>query len=95
MVHPADKRAVKWALDNGYPFNYVREHGLPDPSLQVCLGLSNAFFSRGHLVEWRARAEGTHLDDLMRELTCLFGFCTLSGAYRPQFPLSERAVNSG
>lgn len=84
IVHPADKSAVKWAIEHGYLFGYVREHGLPDPSLQIRLGFSIAFFNAGRLVQWRALADGRDLDELMKELASLLGFCTLSRGYLPE-----------
>jgi hypothetical protein len=84
IVNPTDKPAVQWAIEQGYLFSYVREYGLPEPSLQVGMGLSTAFFNRGRLVCWRANADGANLDDLLRELGSLLGFCTLNGAYLPQ-----------
>jgi hypothetical protein len=84
IVHPTDKPAVQWAVEHGYVFSYVREYGLPEPSLRVALGMSTAFFNAGQLVCWRASAGGNDLDQLMRELASLFGFCTLNRGYLPQ-----------
>lgn len=84
IVNPTDRAAIQWAMEQGYMFSYVREYGLPEPSLQIGLGLSTAFFNSGRLVAWRASATGEHFDDLMRELAALLGFCSLSRAYVPQ-----------
>ncbi len=80
IVHPADQSTVTWALEHRYPFAYVREYGLPEPSLQVRLGVSIAWFHAGRLVHWRGDTDGDCLDQLMLELASLLCFCTtLSG----------------
>ena len=84
IVHQGDAPAVQWAVEHGYPFGYVREHGLPDPSLQIHLGLSIACFKGGYLVHWRAMADGERIDELMKELASLFGFCTIGRGYSPE-----------
>jgi len=84
IVHPADRPIVKWAIDQGYGYEYVREYGLPQPSLRVRLGLSTATFDAGQLIHWRADVDGRYLDQLMFELTCLFGLCALVGAQPEQ-----------
>ena len=84
VVHPADRSIVTWAVEQGYPHEYVREYGLPDPSLRIRLGMSSAFFSAGRLIHWRADVNGQYLDQLMYELSCLFGFCARIQAYPKQ-----------
>ena len=84
IIHQADREVVKWAIDQGYPYEYVREYGLPEPTLCVRLGLSRAFFRAGRLVHWRADANAIHLDQLMYELSRLFGWCTLFRAFPKQ-----------
>jgi hypothetical protein len=95
IVHPADKSAVQWAVEHGYLFGYVREHGLPDPSLQISMGLSIAFFNAGRLVHWRARADGKQIDELMKELASLLGFCTVSRGYLPEELFLLHAARGG
>jgi hypothetical protein len=84
IVHPADRSIVKWAVEDGFVHGYVREYGLPEPALRVQLGMTTAFFHAGRLVHWRAEAAAQHLDQLMFELTRLFGFCHQAGAYPEQ-----------
>ena len=84
IVHPADRSIVTWAVERGFPHEYVREYGLPEPSLRVRLGLSSAFFKAGRLVHWRADVQGQYIDQLMYELTNLFGFCGPNRAYPQQ-----------
>jgi hypothetical protein len=75
IIHPADRFVVKWAVDHGFSYEYLREYGLPEPCLRVQLGVSSAFFKAGELVHWRADVQGCYLDQLMFELTSLFGLC--------------------
>jgi hypothetical protein len=84
IIHHADRLLVKWAIDSGYPYEYIREYGLPEPVLRVRLGLSTAFFEAGTLVHWRADVDATHMDQLMYELTSLFGLCAQAKAYPAQ-----------
>jgi|GEM_PF-1555362 len=84
IIPKADRSVVKWAIDQGYPHDYVREYGLPEPALRVRLGLSIAFFEAGRLVHWRADASSQHLDQLMFELMSLFGWCAQANAYPDQ-----------
>jgi hypothetical protein len=84
IVHPADHPIVTWAAAAGFEHRYVREYGLPEPSLCVQLGLTTAYFHAGRLVHWRAEAAAQYLDQLMFELTCLFGFCHRAKAYPKQ-----------
>ncbi len=84
IIRDCDRAVVKWAVDQGYPYAYVREHGLPDPSLRIHLGLSTAYFEGGRLVHWRAESPGRHMDQLMFELTSLFGCCASANAYPEQ-----------
>lgn len=84
IVHHADRDIVKWAIDNGYVYEYVREYGLPEPSLRIHLGLSTAYFKAGQLIHWRADADASYMDQLMAELASLFGWCTQSRAYPHQ-----------
>jgi hypothetical protein len=94
IIHPADRPVVKWAVDNGFIYGYRREHGLPDPSLLVQLGVSNAFFKEGRLVHLRADVDGSNLDQLMFELTSLFGICAAARGYLMQevfLSVQERA----
>ena len=56
IVHPADGPIVIWAAAAGFEYRYVREYGLPEPSLCVQLGLTTAYFHAGRLVHWRADA---------------------------------------
>jgi len=84
IINSADRAIVKWAVDHGYEYEYLREYGLPEPSLRVKLGLSSAFFEAGHLIHWRADVSGGYLDQLMCELTCLFGLCARTKAYPKQ-----------
>lgn len=90
IVHPADRRIVQWAIERGYLFSYVREHGLPEPCLRVCLGQSSAFFKAGRLVHWLAQVDARRLDLLMFELTSLFGFCSSVRALPPQQAVLSR-----
>lgn len=90
IIHHADRAIVKWAIDHGFPHHYVREYGLPEPALRVCLGMSNAFFYAGKLLHWRADAPGRGMDQLMCELTSLFGVCTQANAYPSQMPAGSR-----
>ena len=84
IIHHADRQIIKWAIDHGFSYEYVREYGLPDPTLRIPLGVSTAFFKAGELVHWRANADARHLDQLMFELTSLFGLCAEVGAYPRQ-----------
>jgi len=84
IIHHADRPVVKWAIDHGYPYEYLREYGLPEPSLRVQLGLSSAFFEAGRLVHWRAEADARYLDQLMAELVSLYSLCARTRAYPPQ-----------
>jgi hypothetical protein len=84
IIHQADRPIVKWAVDSGFPYRYVREYGLPEPALHICLGMSSAFFKAGRLVHWRADVPACHLDQLMSELTALFGACARARAYPEQ-----------
>jgi len=84
IVHPADRLAVKWAVEEGLEHQYVREYGVPEPALRIRLGLTTAFFHAGLLVHWRADAAADYLDQLMFELTQLFTFCRQAGAYPKQ-----------
>ncbi len=84
IVHPADRPIVQWAVEQGYECEYLREYGLPEPSLRVQLGVSSAFFEAGRLVHWRADADGRYLDQLMSELASLFGLCARTDAYPQQ-----------
>ena len=84
IVHPADRRIVTWAAGAGFEHRYVREYGLPEPSLCVQLGMTTAYFHAGRLVHWRADAAAQYLDQLMFELTRLFGFCRQAEAYPKQ-----------
>ena len=84
IVHPADREIVKWAVEQGYSYEYLREYGLPEPSLRIRLGMSCAFFRAGRLIHWRADVNSRYLDQLMFELTFLFGFCAQAGAYPRQ-----------
>ena len=84
IVHPADRPVVEWAAEAGFEYRYVREYGLPEPSLCVQLGMTTAYFHAGRLIHWRADAAAQYLDQLMFELTSLFGFCRQAGAYPEQ-----------
>lgn len=84
IIHHRDKDVVKWAIDQGHTYEYAREYGLPEPCLRVHLGVSVAFFHAGRLVRWRADAEGGQMDQLMCELTSLFGLCAAVRAYPRQ-----------
>lgn len=84
IIHASDRPIVKWAVDNGYPYEYVREYGLPQPALQVRLGMSTAYFEAGTLIHWRADVEARNMDQLMYELSCLFGLCAQANAYPDQ-----------
>lgn len=90
MIRQTDRTIVKWAMDQGFAYEYAREYGLPDPSLRVRMGLSTAYFAAGRLVHWQAHVDAHDLDQLMFELTSLFLGCQQSGA----FPM-QRAVVSG
>lgn len=84
IIHPADRDVVKWAVDQGFVYEYTREYGLPEPSLRIRLGLSSAFFLAGQLIHWRADVDAGYLDQLMAELTWLFGWCAIAKAYPQQ-----------
>lgn len=84
IIHHADRPVVKWAVDSGYPYEYVREYGLPQPVLRVRLGLSTAFFEAGTLVHWRVDADARYMDQLMFELTSLFSWCAQFNGYPEQ-----------
>src|SRR5687768_4947240 len=94
IIHPCDRDVVKWAVDHGFSYNYLREYGLPEPCLRVQLGVSCAFFNAGQLVHLRASVQGCYLDQLMFELTSLFGICAQARSYALQdvyLSPSERA----
>lgn len=84
IVHPEDRPAVTWAVEEGFEHQYVREYGVPEPALRIRLGMTTAFFHAGRLVHWRAEAAAEYLDQLMFELTRLFTFCREAGAYPEQ-----------
>jgi len=84
IIHHADRAVVKWAIDRGYPYEYIREYGLPEPVLRIQLGMSTALFHKGRLLRWRADAEAEYMDQLMYELASLFGWCSISKAYPAQ-----------
>lgn len=84
IIHHADRAVVKWAVDQGLPYEYRREYGLPEPCLCVQMGLSCAFFKAGRLVQWRANAEARCMDQLMFELSSLYALCAQIGAYPNQ-----------
>lgn len=84
IIHHADRAVVKWAIDRGYPYEYIREYGLPEPSLRIQLGLSTAYFQAGRLLRRRADADAEYMDQLMYELASLFSWCSLSKAYPKQ-----------
>ena len=84
LVRSSDRALVKWAVDNGYRCEYLREYGLPDPVLRIQLGTSSAYFNDGRLVRWRAEVDARYLDQLMCELTHLFLCCAQHHAYPEQ-----------
>ena len=88
MIRSTDRPIVKWAIDQGFAYEYAREYGLPQPSLRVRMGFSTAYFEDGQLIRWYADVEGAKLDQLMFELTSLFLGCTQSGAL-PKTSLDE------
>jgi hypothetical protein len=84
IIHPTDRHIVKWAVDRGFPHEYRREYNLPDRCLAVHLGLSTAYFHEGKLAHFRADTQACYMDQLMYELTLLFGFCAQNRAYPDQ-----------
>jgi len=83
-VDPADKRIVRWAVDRGLIFTYERNNGLSGTHLKLHLGLLTAFFRGGKLTHLTAAADGRHIDQLMCELTELFGLCAQTRGYLNQ-----------
>ncbi len=83
-IDPADKRIVRWAVDRGLIFAYERNNGLSGTHLKLHLGLLTAFFRRGKLTHLTAAADGRHIDQLMCELTELFGLCAQARGYLDQ-----------
>jgi len=83
-IDPADKRIVRWAVDRGLIFTYERNNGLSGTHLKLHIGLLTAFFRRGKLTHLSAAADGRHIDQLMRELTELFGLCAQARGYLDQ-----------
>lgn len=81
LIDERDRGVIRWATEKAYTFDYCRPNGLPDPCLQVRLGLSRAFFHRGKLVHWSADSSGDHLDQLMFEMASLFAMCAQNRAY--------------
>jgi hypothetical protein len=92
-IDPADKHVVKWAIDRGLVFCYERNSGLGGMHLRLHVGLLTAHFKRGKLVHLSAAASGHRMDELMRELTELFGLCAQSGGYLEQNPLGSEAAS--
>ncbi len=88
-VDPADKSIVKWAVDRGLVFGYERDKGLPGTHLRLHIGFLTAFFRRGKLVHLAAAADGRHIDQLMWELSELFGLCAQNGGYSDQDSVSQ------
>ena len=95
IVHPADRRIVKWAVEEGFAYGYVREYGLPEPCLRVRLGMTTAYFHAGRLAHWRADAAADYLDQLMFELMRLFAFCRQAGAYPKQRMVMQPGQSAG
>ncbi|MBN1346800.1 MAG: hypothetical protein JXQ73_29180 [Phycisphaerae bacterium] len=93
-IDPADNQIVKWAIDRGLVFSYERNSGLGGTHLKLHIGLLTAHFRRGKLAHLSAAASGHRIDELMRELTELFGLCAQSNSYLDQVGLQASAASS-
>jgi hypothetical protein len=96
LVHPADRKFVKWAIDRSVPCYYCHEPGLPDPCLKVHLGHVTVHVQRGRLLRLAAHADRGDLDAMFAELVDLFALCgrgdDISPAAHPDLARKLRVV---
>lgn len=75
IVDLADRDLIRWAVENGLPFYYTQEFGLPSPCLKIHFGYVTGYFCRGQVTRLWAHADRAGLDDMFEQVMKIFELC--------------------